>query len=194
MQCDICGRQVRAYLTNMEGATLYVCDECNPSKEGRVKREFKDFRKFDKKPVDKSQTSLPRLIDRLNQKQKFFNKRPKTFAPRRYSGFQADDYDLIDNYGEVLRKAREEKGIKLEDFAKQIKEQASFLLKIEQGKLKPNDRIILKVHDVLNINLAKTVEEEPNEAGSESSQEKEEAKQVEPFTEISVNNKRKIVL
>ncbi len=183
MTCDICGSNRKAYLTNMEGAKLYVCDLCNPKREGRIKIERKIFT-----PKPK----FTKLVkDKIKKEFKPIKRNTQNFAPKRYKSFELEDYDLIDDYGAVLRKAREDKNITLEDFAKKIRESASFLMKIEQGKLKPNDKILLKVYDFLGVNLVRNTDEDLD--SKEDTKQEQEIKSVDQFTEVTFNNKKKIV-
>lgn len=193
MSCDICGSNKRAFLTELEGARVYVCEQCNPSKDGRVKFEKKVF------------TPRPKMQSKPNTEKKEFKPRKrfvKSFAPTRYKSFELADYDLVENYGGVLRKAREDKNITIEDMATKIREQPSYLIKIEQGKLKPNDKILLKLYDFLGVNLVRPTEQELADAvelaNSDTNVEQKlrsaEAKPDDLFTSVTYNNKRKIVL
>ena len=61
--------------------------------------------------------------------------------------------ELKDNYGEIIRRAREAKGMTIEEFASSLSENASWLRKIEQGKLKPDAKLISKLEKNLGIKL-----------------------------------------
>jgi len=43
MPCEICGKETRVQLTNIKGAKLYVCMDCNPTGDGVVKRVFEKY-------------------------------------------------------------------------------------------------------------------------------------------------------
>lgn len=65
--------------------------------------------------------------------------------------------ELVANYGEVIRKAREATGMDLEQFAASILEKKGILAKIEAETLTPDDKIIKKLEKALNIKLTETV-------------------------------------
>jgi len=64
-----------------------------------------------------------------------------------------EDYELIENFGEKVKKAREKIGWKQEDLAREIKEKESIIRKIETMEITPSLDIIKKLEKVLNIKL-----------------------------------------
>ena len=183
MPCEICGREnVKVYLTNIDGAKLWVCSDCNPSGEGRIKFERK-------KKIIKTKPDIKKDIKKEFKQRK----KHKKHNYHRKSFFEMEDYDLIENYGNVLKKAREDKKLTLEEFAKKIKESASYLQKIEHNRLKPNDRVLLKIYDFLGINLLKLDNEENIEEQRNTDVKENNTKNTEIFTEMLKNNKRKIM-
>ncbi len=128
MQCDICGKETRVFLTEVEGAKLYVCSVCNPSGTGRISRpKFNNERNF------------------------------KKFVPRvptmKEDPFDLTNYDLVDNYLEKLKEIRESKKMTIEEFAKFLFVPDSYLQKVEQGKLKPSSSLLLKIYEKCSILL-----------------------------------------
>jgi putative transcription factor len=65
--------------------------------------------------------------------------------------------ELIDDYGKVIREAREAKGLDLEEFGKQILEKKGILAKVEAHDLIPDDKLINKLEKALNIKLRELV-------------------------------------
>ena len=189
MPCDICGKETRVQFTNIEGARLYVCRDCNPTGEGIIERKRQDFRKVNR-PFRKPMSLLEKKKIDDEKKSTFTQRKPQ----RNYRKFKQFDSDLklVENYNQVFRKAREDKNLSMEDLAKKMRESESFLHKIEQGKLKPNDRVLLKIYDFLGVTLVKGEEDEEAKTANVKQPEKE-IKREEPFTVITVNNKRKIV-
>ena len=147
MPCEICGREnVKVYLTNIDGAQLWVCGDCNPTGEGRIyKREKTNFVKKDFK-----HKTFDKKTNKIRQK---FDEKFKRYEKE--DGFDLANYELVENFGDKIKKAREDKKLTLKEFANKLKESESYLQKIEQNKLKPNDRVLLKIYDVLKINLIK---------------------------------------
>jgi putative transcription factor len=69
------------------------------------------------------------------------------------------DLVLVNNFHEIIEKARQKKGIKQEDFAKEINEKDSLLHQIETGHIKPTNQLARKLEKELGIILLEEVEE-----------------------------------
>jgi putative transcription factor len=61
--------------------------------------------------------------------------------------------ELVDDYGELIRKTRQKKGLTIEDFAKKLTEKDSVLKKLEKDAFNPPMNLIEKVSRELNIKL-----------------------------------------
>jgi len=136
MQCDICGKETRVFLTDMEGAKLYVCSLCNPSGEGKI---------FRPRPQE-------------GTRPQFFK---KTFAPkfvmRKQEPFDLNNYDLVENYAEQIKNLREANKKTFEEFAKDLYVTASYLQKVEQDKLKPSAGLLLKLYEKYGLLLVNKI-------------------------------------
>ncbi len=132
MQCDICGKETGVFLTEMEGARIYVCRTCNPKGEGRIARtprtDFKPRTNF-----------APRTAPRL----------PKDYQ----DPFDLTNYELVEDYTKKIIALREEKKLTIEDFAKSVYIPVSYMHKVEQGKLKPSSRLLLKIYEKYGLLL-----------------------------------------
>jgi putative transcription factor len=64
-----------------------------------------------------------------------------------------EDIQIDPDYAQKIRKAREEMGIKREDFAKKVNIKESVLERIEKGKMLPNVKNLVKLEKVLGIRL-----------------------------------------
>ncbi len=71
---------------------------------------------------------------------------------------EKEETEVIDNYGEVIRKARENLGLPLKVLAEKISEKESTLERVESQKTLPNDKLISKLEKELGIKLTKPVE------------------------------------
>ena len=71
-------------------------------------------------------------------------------------------FDIVDNYGESIRVAREKMGIPLKVLAEMINEKESVLNRIEHQKMLPNDKVIEKLEKNLGIKLKVEVTETKN--------------------------------
>jgi len=72
--------------------------------------------------------------------------------------FDQMNYELIDDYGKVIRRAREASGMSHEDLALKIKEKASLLKKIEREAIVPEDKVREKLERTLRITLTEELE------------------------------------
>ena len=66
--------------------------------------------------------------------------------------------ELVDDYGGVIRAAREAKGLDQEKFAASILEKKGTIAKIESNSLVPNDKLIKKIEKALGIKLTEAVQ------------------------------------
>ena len=137
MRCEICGRKIQGTPRHIfvEGAKLVVCQICAkfgseiPTPQISRKILTKKAIKTPKRPIKKE------------------TKRVFKFMPLE------EDYELIENFGEKVKKAREKIGWKQEDLAREIKEKESIIRKIETMEITPSLDIIKKLEKVLNIKL-----------------------------------------
>ena len=64
--------------------------------------------------------------------------------------------ELVEDFGEAIRKARETLGIPLITLAEMINEKESMLKRVEQGRLQPTDALTRKLEKQLGIKLTVT--------------------------------------
>ncbi|OIB56688.1 TIGR00270 family protein [Natrialba sp. SSL1] len=65
-----------------------------------------------------------------------------------------DDMDqLAPDYDDLVRSAREDKGLSQSDLANELNEKSSLIRKIERGDTLPSDRVQTKLERFLEINL-----------------------------------------
>jgi putative transcription factor len=69
--------------------------------------------------------------------------------------------EIIEHYGEAIRKAREKLGLPLNVLAERINEKESTLLRIEEEKTLPTDKIVKKLEKELGVKLLEEKKEEP---------------------------------
>jgi len=74
---------------------------------------------------------------------------------------ESEESEIIEHYGEAIRKAREKLGLPLNVLAERISEKESTLLRIEQEKTLPSDKIIKKLEKELGIKLIEPKKAEP---------------------------------
>jgi len=80
-------------------------------------------------------------------------------AGRRGRDLLGEDLELVDDFGEVVRKARMSLGLTQEELAKQIGEKLTVIKKIEAGEFKPSISLAKKLEKILKIRLLIPAEE-----------------------------------
>ena len=66
--------------------------------------------------------------------------------------------ELVEDYGERVRQARQRKGMTLEQLGERLKERVSELAKVEAGTYHPTDTLVGKLERELGIKLKEKVE------------------------------------
>jgi len=78
---------------------------------------------------------------------------------RKRSSLPGEDLELIEDFGDAVRKARLRLGLTQEDLAKQINEKLTTIKKIEAGEFKPPITLARKLEKFLKIRLLVPVDE-----------------------------------
>ena len=68
----------------------------------------------------------------------------------------------MDNYGQVIRKAREVMQLSQEDLCRKIAEKVSVLQKIESWRLVPDDSLVRKLEYALKVRLLQPASKTPS--------------------------------
>jgi putative transcription factor len=89
-------------------------------------------------------------------------KRPDYRVPKK-------EIDLVDNYADKIKSARERKGITRKEFALAINEREPYLHHIENGEMIPDETLAKKIERELGIKLLEEVEIEPAKAQQQKS-------------------------
>lgn len=129
--CEICGKTVnRTKKIKIDRVVLEVCDQCAVYGE----------------PVE--DTTVP--TSTAVQTQRIFSqKKPEKIIE--------EEYILVDDYPERVRKARQQLGLEQKDLARMINEKQSVISKIESGSFQPDDTIVKKLEKTLKISLREKV-------------------------------------
>ncbi len=147
MRCEVCGRKIHSdpVRANIEGATLTVCVEC--SKHGKV--VYSDPAATTQASPTKSYQHIPVIM------------RKPPVAQVQIS------QEVVEDYANVIRVAREKMGLSHEDLGKKVAERASLLKHIETGKVAPNNLLASKLEHVLKIKLMVPIESEKATAATQ---------------------------
>jgi putative transcription factor len=124
LYCDICGKApVRAQIL-LEGAKLLACGSC--MRGGKILHRFID---------DETGAGGP-----------------GTAAGGPYTVVEATE-EIIEEFGKILRSARERIGLPLSVVAERIREKESYLHAIEGGRLVPTLEVARKLEKELGVKL-----------------------------------------
>lgn len=140
MQCELCGTDIHGepHRVIIEGTELSVCGSC-----ARHGHEVKQIA-----------PSVQQAPARVPTPGISFRAPPR----RRPDMFDQMTDELVDDYGRVIRRAREASGMSHEDLALKIKEKASLLKKIEREAIVPEDKVRKKLERTLQITLTEELE------------------------------------
>lgn len=134
MQCEMCGSdRGRLRKARVEATVMNVCDNCV-----RFGEEIA--------PPPKATGSGPGaapVADRLAARQ-------RRETPR--DALESEE-ELVDDYGERVRRGREKKGWTREQLADRVSEPVPTIAKIEAGSLHPSDRAVKALQKELQIKL-----------------------------------------
>lgn len=125
----MCGKEAELYAALVEGTELSVCGNC--CKFGKILRKIK-IEEPKKKKKDKpiKKPEEPVIVQAI-----------------------------VEDYAQMIRKAREKLCLNQKDFARKISEKESLVHNFETGKIEPSLKIALKLEKMLGIKLIEEVEE-----------------------------------
>ncbi len=121
MQCDMCGKEDKLFVTSIEGSQLQLCKGC--SVYGKIIHKVR-----------------PPAQPHFKQKQRVIDTEE---IIRR----------IVPDYANKIRNARDQMGLKQEQFAKKINEKESIIQQLETGKFEPSIRLATKLEKTFNIVL-----------------------------------------
>lgn len=138
MECEICGKSVpenNPIRAKIEGSVMVVCKEC--SKLGKVQKA----------------APKPKFVKQNKSNRKNTNTRKKS-----YSRNDEPSEELIEDFSNEIRNAREAKNWSREDLGKKINERVSVISRIETGKMTPDNKLTKKLEKALNITLLEKID------------------------------------
>lgn len=151
MICEMCGKEAPCKPVFIEGTKLSVCPNCM-----KFGDEYRGSQSKNTVPGPSAQVIEQRLQRREQRMQ----------TKDVYRG--TETIELVDNYGEVIRKARVAKGMDLKQFAASILEKEGMLAKVEANDLIPDDKLIKKLEKALDIKLTEAVSSSGSIGGGKS--------------------------
>jgi len=134
MQCELCGKDCGEACRPglIDGVKMMLCPSCMKHGKGV---------KSSSGTENRIQRSLIRRKRRSQQK----------------DVYEKMDKEIIPHWGEVVRKARKEKGLTREKLGFNIGERTVTISKIENDELRPSDKVAEKLEKELSISLFEEV-------------------------------------
>ncbi len=125
-ECELCGNKTAdIYIVDVEGVELRVCAKCAKGK--RV--------------ISKAST------EGAAKKAGYGTRRERSGAK------QSNETEIVDDYGRLIREARERMKLPLNALAEMINEKETLLYRVENQKTLPTAELSKKLEKALNIKL-----------------------------------------
>lgn len=157
MDCEVCGSSIhgRSITLRIDGAELIACPRC----------AIRATKTVDRSTTPVLSASLARKPAQPQpQPQPSRTRAQPAFQPRRRSvrpAVRSEDFELVENYGQAIRKAREAQHLSQEDLCRKIAEKVSVLQNVEGGRLVPDDTVARKLEHALKIRLLQPLSKTP---------------------------------
>ncbi len=138
--CEVCGKTLFGVpiIVEIAGHRATTCPSC----ARRIRGE--QLKLLEKVKSQVPLTKPPQKVEKVRKKAK---PRPKIAES------QPKEYELVEDFGTKIKRAREELGLKIEHIAKAINIKASTLSKIEAGKIVPSYDVARSLERVLDIRI-----------------------------------------
>lgn len=135
MDCEICGNQItgQSQRVIIEGAKMMTCKKC-----ANLGSEYWE-------PESR------RLVSPLKINQKRLSK--NVSITRKKQPYISEELVVTESFGLLIRQSRERRGLSHKDLGRKIGEKVSLIKKIENGKIIPNNRLAVKLENLLGIKL-----------------------------------------
>ncbi len=134
LYCEVCGSPIpgRPYRALIDGVEMILCPSCylKLTRSGRAI------------PVKQRPAKTTRV--------------PRGTRPARKVSLEL--YDIVEDYYERIREARESKGWSLSVLAQKLRISESMLRKIESGKMKPSIDLAKRIEKILKIQILEPTE------------------------------------
>ncbi len=145
MQCELCGDEYsKCRPAEVDGVRMVLCPGCMKHGHGVIE-------------TNKTSTNVQRsLLTRIRR-------------PKEKDVYDGMDRELVSDWNDLIRNARKKKGISREQLGFNIGERTITIAKIENGDLRPSDKIAMKLEKVLSISLFEEVKKVPSKSGGSPS-------------------------
>jgi len=135
MSCELCGRECKGCRPGIiDGVKMMLCPNC--LKHGESVYE---------EPVVRS--NINRVISK------------RSVQSSSKDVYKDMDKELVSNWNQIIKDARKKKGLTREDLGFKIEEKTATIAKIENGDLRPSDKMVAKLEKELDISLFEKVKD-----------------------------------
>jgi putative transcription factor len=139
MECELCGRESECRPAIVDNVHMMLCQNC--MKYGKGITIAPSPTNIVKKPI----------LERIRQ-------------PKEKDVYKDMTKELVPNYNILIKDGREKKGLSREELGFRIGERTVTISKIENGDLKPSDKIAQKLEKELDIKLFEEIASTPGYA------------------------------
>jgi len=139
MECELCGRESECRPATIEGVRMMLCPGC-----------MRHGKEVSKSPESSYRVNKP-ILERIRR-------------PKEKDVYTKMEKELVSDWNNQIKKAREKKGLSREELGFKIGERTVTISKVENGDLRPSDKIIKKLEKELGITLFENVEKAPSYA------------------------------
>jgi putative transcription factor len=164
-QCEMCGSEQPSLTTvKVEGAELQLCDDCKEfGTEVRTESSSSASTKY-------STSSSGGTGSGSGSGTSGSGSGGSGGGSSRRRRDMFDDMDeIVADYDQRIREAREDRGLSQEDLAKSLNEKASLIRKLERGDMLPSDDVRAKLERGLEISLVEGQDADDAEWSGDSS-------------------------
>ena len=164
-QCEMCGSEQPSLTTvKVEGAELQLCDDCKEfGTEVRTESSSSTSTKY-------STSSSGGTGSGSGSGTSGSGSGGSGGGSSRRRRDMFDDMDeIVADYDQRIREAREDRGLSQEDLAKSLNEKASLIRKLERGDMLPSDDVRAKLERGLEISLVEGQDADDAEWSGDSS-------------------------
>ena len=164
-QCEMCGSEQPSLTTvKVEGAELQLCDDCKEfGTEVRTESSSSASTKY-------STSSSGGTGSGSGSGTSGSGSGGSGGGSSRRRRDMFDDMDeIVADYDQQIREAREDRGLSQEDLAKSLNEKASLIRKLERGDMLPSDDVRAKLERGLEISLVEGQDADDAEWSGDSS-------------------------
>jgi putative transcription factor len=137
MQCELCGKECECRLGIVDGVRMMLCPDC-----------MKFGKSVDVSPRVSTVAKRP-ILERIRR-------------PAEKDIYKGMDKELVSGWNELIKNARDKKGLTREELGFRIGERTVTISKIENGDLRPSDKMIEKLEKELGIKLIEEVVSDSN--------------------------------